>query len=155
VPNIIQAEHYSSAALTITLASLASSTSGVGRQATFVDNTDLYQMIRVYFDITTGTSPTTGKTIQFYLLNRDDHSSPNISTDNAGSSDAGLTIVTAPLVYVVQTDATSDKHYRGSFLIRNPGTSWAIAIVHDTGVALNATGSNHSIRYCGENVEVQ
>lgn len=143
----IRAEHGATTAITITLASLASSTTGVGRQSTFIDNTDNAQFVRVYFDITTGTSPTANKSIQFYLLTRDDHSSPNISTDNAGSSDAGLTIVSASLINVVQTSSTSDTHYRGSFLIRNPGISWAIGIVHDTGVNLNATGGNHILRY--------
>lgn len=153
--NQILAEHGSSTALTITLASLATSTTGVGRQSTFVDNTDNAQMIRIYFDITTGTSPTANKSIQFYLLCRDDHASPNIATDNAGGSDAGITIVTASLVNVVQTTNTSDTHYRGSFLIRNPGISWAIAVVHDTGVNLNSTSGNHILRYVIENQEVQ
>ena len=153
--NQILAEHGSSTALTITLASLATSTVGVGRQSTFVDNTDNAQMIRIYFDVTTGTSPTVNKTIQFYLLCRDDGASPNISTDNAGASDAGITISTAQLVNVVQVTATSDVHYRGSFLIRNPGISWAIAVVHDTAVNLNSTGGNHIIRYVIENQEIQ
>lgn len=153
--NQILAEHGSTTALTITLASLATSTAGVGRQSTFIDNTDNAQMVRIYFDVTTGTSPTANKSIQFYLLCRDDHSSPNITTDGAGASDAGLTIVSASLVFVVQTSNTSDTHYRGSFLIRNPGISWAIAVVHDTGVNLNATGGNHIIRYVIENQEVQ
>ena len=143
----IHADHGSSTAMTITLASLATSTAGVGRQSTFVDNTDNAQMVRVYFDVTTGTSPTTNKSIQFYLLCRDDHSSPTIATDNAGGSDAGLTVVTANLVCVVQTTNVSDTHYRGSFLIRNPGISWAIAVVHDTAVNLNSTGGNHILRY--------
>jgi len=153
--NKILAEHEASALMTITLASLATSTVGVGRQSTLVDNTDNAQMLRIFFDITTGTSPTVGKTIQFYLLSGDDAASPNIITDGAGASDAGLTIASAPLVFVVQTDATSDKHYKSSFLIRNPGPYWGIAIVHDTGVNLNATAGNHILRYVVENQEIQ
>jgi len=153
--NIILAEHNASTALTITLASLASSTTLVGRQSTMVDNTDLAQMIRVYFKVTTGTSPTVNKTIQFYLLSGDDVASSSIRTDNAGASDAGLTIVTAPMVYVVQVSATSDVSYRGSFLIRNPGPEWGIAVVQDTGSALNATAGNHLLKYVVENQEIQ
>lgn len=155
MPNVIKAEHDASAALTITLASLATSTVGVGRQSTFVDNTDNAQMIRVYFDVTTGTSPTANKSIQFYLLTRNDHASPTVTTDGAGASDAGLTVVSASLVNIVQTSATSDVHYRGSFLVRNPGPSWAIAVVHDTAVNLNSTGGNHILAYVVENQEVQ
>jgi len=142
-------------ALTITLASLATSTTGVGRQSTFVDNTTtLAQFLRIYFKVTTGTSPTANKTIQFYLLTQDKASSPNVVTDGAGASDAGLTIVTATQVYVVQTTSTSNQTYQDSFLIRNPGTAWAIAVVHDTAVNLNATGSNHAIYYVAENQQV-
>jgi hypothetical protein len=155
MPNKIQAEHGASIAMTITLASLATSTVGVGRQSTMIDNTDNAQMVRVYYKVTTGTSPTVNKSIQFYLLCGDDPSSSNIRTDNAGASDAALTVVTATLVNVVQTTATSDVTYRGSFLIRNPGIEWGIAIVHDTGVNLNATAGNHSIRYVTEDQEVQ
>lgn len=155
MPNIINAEHYASTALTITLASLATSTTGVGRQSNLVDNTDDAQMIRIYFKVTTGTSPTANKSIQFYLITADDPSSPNVITDGAGTADAGLTVVSAQQVYVVQTTSTSNQTYQDSFLIRNPGMAWAIAVVHDTGVNLNSTGSNHAIRYVKENVEVQ
>lgn len=155
MPNIIKAEHDASVAMTITLASLASSTAGVGRQTTMVDNTDNAQLVRVFFKVTTGTSPTVNKTIQFYLLSADAASTPNIITDAAGAADAGHTIVTAPLVYAVQTTATSNQTYQGSFLLRNPGISWGLTVVHDTGAALNSTGSNHAIYYVVENTEVQ
>jgi len=154
MPNKIFAEHDEKATMTITLASLASSTAGVGRQTTMIDNTDNAQMVRVYFKVTTGTSPTNNKTIQFYLLTGDGLS-PNIATDSAGANDAGITIVTAPLVYIVQTSNTSDVTYKGSFLIRNPGPYWGIAVVHDTGVNLNATAGNHAITYVVENQEIQ
>lgn len=146
----IHADHGASTSLAATLASLATSTAGVGRQSDMVNNLDNAQMVRIFFLITTGTSPVANKTIQFYLINGDDPSSSNIRTDGAGASDAGLTVVTAPLVYVVQTNGTSNQPYRGSFLIRNPGPEWGIAVVHDTGVNLHATGSNHSLRYAIE-----
>lgn len=153
MPTPITSVFTATSALTITLASLATSTTGVGRQSTFIDNSsNLFQIIRVYYKVTTGTSPTANKSIQFYLLTQDTASSPNIVTDGAGASDAGLTIQSAPLVHVIQTLNTSDKTYQGSFLIRNPGIAWGIAVVHDTGVNLNSTGSNHAIRFVGENV---
>jgi hypothetical protein len=152
MPNTIQANFGSSTALTITLTSLASSAFGVGRQSNLVDNTiDLGQMIRVYFKVTTGTSPTNNRTINFYFITADAPTSPNIITDGAGTTDAGLTVQSAPLVHSITTLDTSDKTYQGSFLIRNPGKAWAICVVHDTGVALNATGSNHLLRYIYEN----
>lgn len=155
MPTPITSKFSTTAALTITLASLATSTAGVGRQSTMVDNSsDLGQMIRVYFKVTTGTSPTANKTIQFYLLTADKTSAPNVITDGAGASDAGLTVVSAPLVHVIQTTSTSNQSYQGSFLIRNPGVAWGVAIVHDTAVNLNSTGSNHAIYYVIENQQV-
>lgn len=152
MPNEIKANFGTSTALTMTLASLASSTAGVGRQSNLVDNTTaLGQMIRVYYQVTTGTTPTANKTIQFYLITADAPTTPNIITDAAGTTDAGITIVNAPLVHVVQTNGTSDITYQGSFLIRNPGRAWAIAVVHDTVAALNATSGNHEMRYVIEN----
>lgn len=145
-----------STAMTITLASLATSTAGVGRQTTMISNTtDRFKRIQVYFRVTTGTTPTANKSIRFFLLKGDDPSSSNIRTDNAGASDAGLTVVTADQIYAVATSSTSDQAYRGSFTIENPGPEWGLCVVHDTGVNLNATGGNHSIRYVGENTEAQ
>ncbi len=150
----ILAQHGASTAMTITLASLATSTVGVGRQSTMISNTDNAQMVRVFFKVTLGTSPTTNKSIQFYLLNGDDPSSSNIRTDAADASDAGITIYTAPLVFIIQTDSTTGRIYRGSFLIRNPGPEWGIAVVHDTAVNLHATGGSHELRYVIENQTV-
>ena len=143
MPSRIHAQHGASTAMTITLASLASSTAGVGKQTTLVSNDDDAQMVRVYFKVTTGTTPTANKSIQFYLITGDDPSSSNIRTDNAGASDAGITILSARLVNVVQTNSTSNTTYRDSFLIRNPGREWGIAIVHDTVANLHATAGNH------------
>lgn len=143
-----------SSAMTITLASLASSTSGVGRQSTLVSNISASEgamIVRVYYKITTGTSPTVNTPILLYLL-QGDAASPNITTDNAGASDAGLTVVNAPLVAVIQVTATSNQTYEGSFIVRNPGPLWGLAVVNSTGVNLNATGGNHAIRYVTESI---
>jgi hypothetical protein len=153
--NEIKAKYGASTALTITLASLATSTAGVGRQSTMVDNSsNKFQRVHVFFLVTTGTSPTANKGIMFYLIKGDDPTA-NIRTDNAGASDAALTVVTADQVYGAATSNVSDTGYRGSFVIENPGPAWGIAVVHDTAVNLNATAGNHSIRFVGENPEVQ
>ena len=155
MPNQVLAEHGASNAMTITLASLADAGT---RQSDMIDNTDNAQMIRVYYKIMTGTSPTDNRTIEFYLLHGDDPTQSggsNIRTDNAGASDASITIETAKIGEVILTDNTSDKTYRGSFVIRNPGPEWGIAVKNGTGVALNATGSNHELRYIIENQEIQ
>ena len=153
--NEIKSKHGSSTALTITLASLATSTAGVGRQSTMINNLNNAQIVHVFCKVTTGTSPTANKSIRFFLLKGDDPSSSNIRSDNAGASDAGLTISTADQIYGIGTTSTSNVTYRGSFTIYNPGPEWGIFVIHDTGVNLNSTGSNHDIRYVTENPEVQ
>lgn len=153
--NEIKAKQSAAAAMTCTLASLASSSTGVGRQTTIIDNsTNLYQLIHVYAKITTGTSPTADKSIWMYLLKGDGHATA-FRTDGAGASDAGITIVSARLLAAAHTSSTSDQAYYLHGVIYNPGPEWGVAIVHDTGVNLNSTAGNHFIHYVGENPEVQ
>lgn len=150
--NIINAEHNIQQTMTITLASLADAGA---RQSTMVNNEDDAQMIRVYFKVTTGTTPIDNKTIEFYLLTGDKITTPDIITDGAGASDASITIESASLVNIVQIDNDSNKTYQDSFLIRNPGVSWGIAVLNNTGVTLNSTSSNHKLTYVRENQEIQ
>lgn len=152
MPNEIKSKLGSSAGLTITLASLASSTAGVGRQSTLIDNsTNLYKKVHIYGKITTGTSPTANRSIYVYAIKGDG----TIRTDGAGASDAALTVVNAQLIAAMVTDSTSDKAYYFDCVLEDPGSEWGIAVVHDTGVNLNATGGNHDINYVGQLPEVQ
>jgi len=138
------------AQLTITLAALASSTTGVGRQCTLVNNSvTRYDLINLYGKITTGTSPTTGKAIYIYLLRGDG----TRRTDSAGANDAAIARITAVLIKQIGIDATSDKAYEWDAVIADPGPEWGIAIVHDTAVNLNATAENHAIFWVGSHME--
>lgn len=138
--------------LTITLASLASSTSGVGRQSTMVDNSSTrFERLHIQGKITTGTSPTASRTISIYLIRSD----ATRRTDGAGASDAALTVITADLVYAVATTNVSDTAYQFAFVIEAPGPEWGLAVVHDTAVNLNSTAGNHFLYYTGSNPEVQ
>lgn len=157
MPNEIKDKFSASAALTITLASLATSTAGVGRQSTIIDNSSVkYQDILLFVKIKQGTSPTGSRGVYVYLI-RDDADGTPYRSDGAGASDAGLTVQNAQLIGVLRnktSPATGDDLY-GEFLINRPGPKWAIAIVHDTGVNLDSTGSNHYARYIGMNPDVQ
>jgi hypothetical protein len=131
------------AAFTVTLASLASSTSGVGRQSTIIDNTsNLYLSALVALAIKAGTTPTANSLIYVYLI-RDDNDTPVID-DNGGASDAAITIVNAPLLGVILVNsATSNLVYSRIFdtsQLGPLGPKWGIAIVNSSGVALNASG---------------
>lgn len=148
----------SSSTLTITLASLASSTAGVGRQSDVVDNTAAgtkYKELIFHVCVTVGTTPAINRAIRFYLIRVDAEGSAH-RDDGAGASDAGITIENSDAVYTLWVNATtSDKAYKGSFVVKNPGPKWAIAVVQDTAVNLNATSGNHYIRYVGVNPESQ
>ena len=157
MPNEIKDKFGSSTALTITLASLSSSTSGVGRQSTLIDNTTLgYQKLHIFVKIKQGTSPVANRAVYVYLLKADDNATEHRS-DGAGTSDAALTVVNAQLIgamYNGTSPSTGDVLY-GEFVVHDPGRQWGVAIVHDTGATLNSTGSNHWARYVGANPEVQ
>ena len=149
---VITDKFASDTTFTITLASLANSSSGVGRQSTLVDNTtNKYVSALVYLSITVGTSPTANTPIYVYLL-RSNNDNP-IVDDGGGSSDAGITIINAPLLGVINCSATtSNVAYVGIFdtsPLGPLGPKWGIAVVNNTGVALNSTEGNHLKTFIG------
>lgn len=133
-------------AFTITLASLASSTTGVGRQSTLVtSNTAKSALIAVKF--TVGTTPTINTLVYVYLIRGDG----TLNDDNAGSSDAGLTVINAPLLGTILVSATtSNTAYYGLFdtkFLGSLGPTFGIAVVNSSGVTANATAGNFTAEY--------
>lgn len=133
---------------TMTLSALATSAVGVGRQSTLVDNTtNLYTSALVSLNIKVGTTPTAGSIIFVYLI-RSDNNTTAIADDNAGATDAGITIVNAPLLgTIVCSAATTAANYKEVFdtkFLGSLGPKWGIAIVNSTGVALNVTEGVYS-----------
>jgi hypothetical protein len=149
-------------ALTISLASLASSTTRLGgRESTAVDNTTNVDLDHLLSGkIRVGTSPTASKLIEVWayapisiaggtpvypdVLDGTD-SDETLTSENVKNS-------ALRLVWSTLTDSTSDRDY---FI---PPTSiaalfgelppyWGIFVTHDTGVALNSTGGNHALHY--------
>ncbi len=145
-----------SAALTMTLASLASDTSLIaGREATAVDNTsDLAVDSLVGGKVTTGTSPTASRQIEVWAIGSYDGTalSAGATGSDANFSPTGEKTL-LKLLTIIPTDATSNHSYEwGPFSIAQAfgGTmpkKWSVYIVHNTGVALNATGTNHEVKY--------
>lgn len=147
----------SSAALTITLASLASDTNLLaGRESTAIDNTsNLYLDYLLSGKVTTGSSPTTGRSIDIYVYAlMEDSTYPDVLTGadssktitNAQVRDSSLVLATS-----MATIATSDISYYfapvsiaalyGGSLPKKFG----VFVVHNTAVNLNSTGSNQAI----------
>lgn len=136
---------------TITLASLASSTSA-GQQATLLDNSSNDRPAALVY-LKTQVNATTGAdgSITVYLIRGNDPSSSNVRTDNAGASDAALTIRNAmPLGSLfVPNGTTNSTVIAGEWdtSIAGPlGPEWGVAVLNTTGQALHATAGNH---YCG------
>lgn len=144
--------------ITITLASLAtSSTKLVGRQSAAVDNSsNLFLDYLVSGKITVGTSPTTAKSIEVWAIGSWDGTT--WPAGFSGSDAAGPTLIAENKISVcrllasIATVGTTDQTYHFApvsvaalFGGRIP-KQWSVFVTHDTGVNLNATGSNHQIR---------
>lgn len=158
----------SSVALTISLASLATSATLVaGQEGTAVDNTtNLDADHLVSGKIRTGTSPTVGKTIEVwaYASFKTVTGTPTYP-DVLDGTDSAETLtsanVKAPMMRQVASmmvDATSDRDYYFApvsikSLFGAMPKFWGIFVTHDTAVNLNATGSNHVIEY--ERIQAQ
>jgi hypothetical protein len=135
---------------TITLASLANSTAGVGRQSTLIDNTSTkYTSAHIAVKFTVGTTPTANTLIYVYLIRGDG----TINDDAAGATDAGLTVINAPLLgTILCSAATSNVAYYGFFdtkFLGSLGKTFGIAVVNSTAVTANSTGGNFTAEYTG------
>lgn len=146
-----------SAALTITLTTLAHSTSA-GRESTAVDNsTNKYidAMLTVSVKITTGTSAA-DKAVYVYVYGSEDGT--NYDT-NATGSDAAITLESPTnlrLLDVISVNTTAGnatwKKVIGSVASAFGGQlprKWGIVILNTTSLAFTATSANHSVTYSG------
>lgn len=158
----IKAKYGSSAALTITLASLpTSSTRVAGRESTVIDNSsNVYLDALVGGKITTGTSPTVDKSIEVWVYASVDDTPtyPDVldgtdSDETFTGSSVNVRNGAVKLGAVVTVDSTSDRTYWiapfsvaalfGGILPKR----WGLWVTHDTGVNLNSNGSNHALSY--------
>jgi len=154
--NEIKDKYGTSAALTITLASLADA---AGRQSTVVDNTSArYQDLLIYVNVKMGASaPNANSIVEVSLIRTDADGTTEHRDDGAGASDAALTPLNAQLIGALRNKGSPSAGdvLKGSFLVHRPGPKWAVAVFNRTGQALDSTGSNHWVRYVGLNPEVQ
>jgi hypothetical protein len=151
-------------ALTITLASLASSSSFVaGRESNQVDNTsDLYLDALLEGFVTVGTSPTVGQ-ILVYVWGSND-SLATTAKDVLDGTDSAETLTSVAIGYgflklakSLNVDATT-SNVRFDFGVESVANIlgvtvlpkyWGVFVTHNTVAVLNATGGNHAISYSG------
>jgi hypothetical protein len=152
----IKLAYDSSAALTITLASLASSATA-GRESTAIDNTSNLgedALVFVKVKLQAGT-PANDKAIYVYAYGSEDGTN---YTDPATGTDAAITLrdpTNLRLIGVINTPDSGALTYKsnpfsvaaafGGILPRK----WGIVIRNYTGIAFDATAGNHSITYTG------
>jgi hypothetical protein len=154
----IKIKYASAAALTITLASLASDANLlVGRESAAVDNgTNLYDDVLIGGKIKLGTSPTADRLIQVHAYATWDGTT---YTASATGADAGLTLIAStkallvPLAIIPTVGTTGQTYAFGPVsLVQAIGqmpAKWGVWIVHSTGAALDSTGGNHEVKYTG------
>jgi hypothetical protein len=160
-----------STALTITIASLATSSSSLaGRESTVVDNTsNKYLDALVSGQITTGTTPTVNKTISIYVyaplkVASSTFTYPIATTTALTAADAAATFEAdqrnnLKLAAAMNVSATSDRAYSFAFSVAQlfggvMPLKWGVWVTHDTGVNLNSTAGNHWIHYTGIKADV-
>lgn len=145
------------ATLTITLASLATSVTatGVGREATAVDNTsDLAIDSLVGGKIKTGTT-TANTQIEIWCIGSYDGTS---YSGSATGSNAALTLIPATrsllklLTIIPIPDTTARTYAWGPFSVAQAfggtmPTKWSIWVLNSSGASLDATAGNHEVKY--------
>lgn len=154
----VKAKYATAVDATISVASLASDTNLLaGQESTAIDNTsNLYLDYLISGKITTGTSPTTAKSIQIWAVGSWDGTNwPDVfdGTDSAETiTSANHKNAICRFVAEMATDATSDRAYHfGPVSIASVfggvvPPKFVIFVTHNTAVALNATAGNHQIR---------
>lgn len=146
----------SSAALTITLASLATSSTWIaGRESTAVTTADPTIDYLLGGKIRVGTSPTASTQIQVWVYGSlsDTPSYPDVldGTDSDETlTSAEIRNASLALHSVINVDATTsdrDYYFAPSGIARCFGgvlpKHWGVWVTHNTGVNLNSTGGNH------------
>jgi hypothetical protein len=152
--NEIRTKFDAVANFTITLSSLASA---AARQSTIVANANSRNAAVIYLRIESGgTAPAAGTVYEVYLL-RDDGVT-TLRTDNAGPTDAAITIVNAQLIGTIVVTNNLNTYFTADFdtaPLGPLGPKWGIAVKNSTDQVLNATEGNHIKEYAYYLPEIQ
>lgn len=166
MPNNILWKYGSTTTITASVASLASDTNLLaGIESAIVDNrTDGFEDHILSGKFTTGTSPTASRQIEVWAVAWDSNAWPDVfdgtsSAEAITSSDIKNALCKA--VAVLPTNNTSDRTYSFTGVSMKTvfggvlPSQYVLFIVHNTGVAFNATAGNHELRYQGIYPQVQ
>lgn len=156
-------------ALTITLASLATSVTLTGGQssAEVSNSSDKHVDVMIQGKITVGSSVTNNTQIQIYVYGSDAAlSGKNLDViDGTNASDTFATVGVRDSVLklgkVISVDSTTANrtYYVSSFSVAelfggNMPKYWGVWVTHNTGSALNSTSGNHELTFMGIKYEI-
>lgn len=166
MPNNILWKYGSTTTITAAIASLTSDTNLLaGLESSIIDNTtDGFEDIILSGKATTGTSPTASRQIEVWAVAWDSNAWPDVfdgtsSAETITSADIKASLCKA--VAIMATNNTSDRTYSFTGVSAKQvfggvlPSRFVLFIVHNTGVALNATAGNHEFRYQGIYPQVQ
>lgn len=153
MPREIQTKPDAWAGITCTIAALAA---GAARQSSFFTNTNRRPAALFLLRIQSGAvAPTAGTIYELFLLRANDSGQ---RTDNAGSSDAAITINNAQLIGTLQVTANANTNFCDEFdtaPLGRLGNQFAYAIRNSTNQALNGTETNHVKQHAPYVPEIQ
>ena len=147
-------------AITITLASLAASVVGVGRESTFISNlTDLFLDVLVVLRIKTGAvTPTSEKKVYVFAWGSVNVATP-IYPDTVTGVDAGITLNNAgvtqlKLIGVIEATVAVTTYTSEPLSIAQAfggimPERWGIVVINSTGQTFDATEANFSKQFQG------
>lgn len=150
-------------AVTITLASLASSTADppVGRESAVIDCSTIDSIdLWVGGKITVGTTPTAGKNI--FVFFAPSYDGTTYAGNAAGAGDAGLTPSAVELMRLAAVipikAATSNVTFNWGVCaseVFGPAlpSKFVVFVTQNSGAALNSTAGNHELKYRAVNFE--
>jgi len=153
----IKTAYGTSTALTISLASLASSLDA-GRESTAVDNTSnlfIDAMVQVKIALQAGT-PAVDKAVYVYAYGSEDGTT---YTDNATGTDANITLRNPPVAKLIGIIPCPDLG--GLTYESNPMSvakafdwilprKWGVIVRNNTNVTFSVTAGDHAVKYTGQ-----
>jgi hypothetical protein len=166
MPNSILIKYDTRGTLTAAVASLASDTNLLaGIESAVLDNTTAGMTDYLLSGkVTTGTSPTASRQIEVWAVAWDGSGWPDVfdgTTSSETITSADIKSIICRAVAIMPTNNTSDRayHFTGVSLAQAFGgtlpSKVVLFVVHNTGVALNATAGNHEFSYVGVYPQVQ
>lgn len=129
---------------TQTLAALATLTA---RQSDIIANTGNFPAALIDYRIQSGAAaPVAGQLYEIFLIRGDG----TRRTDNAGASDAAITVLNAQLIGTLQVTATANANFTDVYdtaPLGKLGSEWGTIVRNSTSQALNGTEGNHTKAY--------